>query len=317
MPIARGDAPRVVQIVERAAACRTRGRLALVVELHRQTDDVVALLGEQRRGDRGVDAARHRDDDRAWRYASRGRSAVRPRRRAASSTQARQHARPRDRSSASVVAAPRLKRIEFCVRCGGKPIAFSTCDGSSVPDEQADPVDTAMPSRSSAISSDSASTPIEADVGRVRHARRGGAVDGGAAARARGCPARAGRAAPRAACASRGDASRARVARRRPEPTMPATFSVPARRLRSCRPPVDRAAAAARPRRIHSAPDALRAVELVRRDRQQVDAERLDVDRDLAGGLHRVGVEQRAAARARARRARRSAGWCRSRCWRA
>ena len=61
-------------------------------------------------------------------------------------------------TSASVLAAPRLNRIEFCVRCGGKPIALSTCDGSSVPDEQAEPVDTAMPSRSSAISSDSAST---------------------------------------------------------------------------------------------------------------------------------------------------------------
>ena len=37
-----------------------------------------------------------------------------------------------------MLPAPRLKRIEFCVRCGGNPIALSTCDGSSVPDEQAD-----------------------------------------------------------------------------------------------------------------------------------------------------------------------------------
>jgi len=56
--------------------------------------------------------------------------------------------------SALVFAAPRLNRIEFCVRCAGKPIAFSTCDGSSVPDEQAEPVETAMPARSSAMSSD-------------------------------------------------------------------------------------------------------------------------------------------------------------------
>jgi hypothetical protein len=61
-------------------------------------------------------------------------------------------------TSASVVAAPRLKRIEFWVRCGGKPIALRTCDGSSVPDEHADPVETATPARSSAIRSDSAST---------------------------------------------------------------------------------------------------------------------------------------------------------------
>src|SRR5687768_9713068 len=60
-------------------------------------------------------------------------------------------------TSASVLAAPRLNRIEFCVRCAGKPIAFSTCDGSSVPDEQAEPVDTATPARSNPMRSDSAS----------------------------------------------------------------------------------------------------------------------------------------------------------------
>ena len=49
--------------------------------------------------------------------------------------------------------------------------------------------------------------------------------------------------------------------------------------------------AAADPQRA----DALGPAELVRRDRQQVDAERGDVDRNLAGGLHGVGVEQRAA----------------------
>ena len=39
---------------------------------------------------------------------------------------------------------------------------------------------------------------------------------------------------------------------------------------------------------------ALRAVELVRRQRQQIDAERAHVDRNLAGRLHGVGVHQRA-----------------------
>ena len=38
--------------------------------------------------------------------------------------------------------------------------------------------------------------------------------------------------------------------------------------------------------------DALRAVDLVRREREQIDAHRLDVDRDLAGALRRVGVEE-------------------------
>ena len=36
---------------------------ALIVELHGQTDDVVTLPGEQGRGDRGIDAARHGYDD--------------------------------------------------------------------------------------------------------------------------------------------------------------------------------------------------------------------------------------------------------------
>ena len=40
---------------------------------------------------------------------------------------------------------------------------------------------------------------------------------------------------------------------------------------------------------------ALRPVELVRRERQQIDAERAHVDRNLADRLHGVGVHQRAA----------------------
>jgi len=57
-----GDAPRVVQIVERAAAAKGLAA-ALIVELHRQTNDVMTLLGEQGRGDRGVDASRHGNHD--------------------------------------------------------------------------------------------------------------------------------------------------------------------------------------------------------------------------------------------------------------
>ena len=78
---------------------------------------------------------------------------------------------------------------------------------------------------------------------------------------------------------------------------MPGTFSVPERRPFSCPPPsiwqreLD-------PRLL--APDeqrarALRAVVLVPGEREQVDAHRVDVDRDLARRLRRVGVEQRAA----------------------
>src|SRR5688572_25178321 len=41
--------------------------------------------------------------------------------------------------SASVLFSPRLNRIELNVRAWGRPMAFNTCDGSSVPDEHADP----------------------------------------------------------------------------------------------------------------------------------------------------------------------------------
>ena len=61
--MARGDAARVVQVVEAAARPERLGRLALVVELHRQADDLVAGLCQQARGDRRIDAAGHGDDD--------------------------------------------------------------------------------------------------------------------------------------------------------------------------------------------------------------------------------------------------------------
>jgi len=47
-----GDAPRIVEIVERAAAAERRLAVGLIVQLHRHADDVVALLGEQRRSHR-------------------------------------------------------------------------------------------------------------------------------------------------------------------------------------------------------------------------------------------------------------------------
>jgi hypothetical protein len=46
------DAAGVVEVVDRAAGAEVRLSLALVVELHGHTDDVMPLLGEQGRGDR-------------------------------------------------------------------------------------------------------------------------------------------------------------------------------------------------------------------------------------------------------------------------
>ena len=70
-----------------------------------------------------------------------------------------------------MLAAPRLKRIEFCVRCAGNPIAFSTCDGSSVPGRaggagrDGDALQVERDQQRLGLDA------IEADVRRVRHAR--------------------------------------------------------------------------------------------------------------------------------------------------
>ena len=182
--------------------------------------------------------------------------------------------------------------MEFCARWLDRPIAFSTCDGSSVPDEHADPVDTATPSRSSAISSDSASmrsklmlvvlgtrasraplTSVFGTADRIPFSRRSRSADRRSASTSIFCIAR------RAAT---------------PIPIAPGTFSVPARRFRSCLPPLrngDRRTPRFDPQRA----DALRTVELVRRDGEQIDAERAHVHRNLARALHGVGVEQRPA----------------------
>ncbi len=48
---APGDAACVVQVIEAAAAAVARLSLALIVQLHGQTDDVVARFGQQRGGD--------------------------------------------------------------------------------------------------------------------------------------------------------------------------------------------------------------------------------------------------------------------------
>ena len=65
-PQLAGDAAGVVGSVERAAALLELGvAVGHVMEAHPDANDVVALLVEERRGDRGVDAPRHRHKDAA------------------------------------------------------------------------------------------------------------------------------------------------------------------------------------------------------------------------------------------------------------
>src|SRR5216684_6016617 len=61
--------------------------------------------------------------------------------------------------SAEVVWRPRLKRRLARASSGGKPMAVSTCEGSTAPEEQAAPVEQARPLRSRAMRRASPSTP--------------------------------------------------------------------------------------------------------------------------------------------------------------
>src|SRR5262247_2450493 len=62
-------------------------------------------------------------------------------------------------TSDSVVLRPRLTRTAPRANSGATPMAASTCDGATLPDEQAAPDDTATPSRSKAITAVSAFRP--------------------------------------------------------------------------------------------------------------------------------------------------------------
>ena len=76
-----------------------------------------------------------------------------------------------------------------------------------------------------------------------------------------------------------------------PSPTMPGTFSVPARRWRSWAPPKNERLEPCAAANIEDA-DALGRVQLVPGDAEQMAADGLDVDRNFAGGLDGVGVKR-------------------------
>ncbi len=60
---ARRDLAGVMDVLARAAGALAMRRLAVIVELQRHADDVIALVAEQRGDDARVHAARHRHDD--------------------------------------------------------------------------------------------------------------------------------------------------------------------------------------------------------------------------------------------------------------
>ena len=58
-----GDGPRVVDVATGTTRSLAVGRLAVIVELQRHPDHLIALVGQERRDDGGIDAAGHGDDD--------------------------------------------------------------------------------------------------------------------------------------------------------------------------------------------------------------------------------------------------------------
>src|SRR5690606_30754263 len=68
----RGDAARIMNILAGTAASLASRRDAVIVELERNADDIVALSLEQGRDDRRVDTARHGHDDSTPRATRRG-----------------------------------------------------------------------------------------------------------------------------------------------------------------------------------------------------------------------------------------------------
>ena len=215
--------------------------------------------------------------------------------------------------SSSVVPRPRPKRTDAWASSSSSPRARRTWHGSGGDEVQAEPEETAR-SRSG-HQERVAVDPFEGDVqvsreprdpggrsGRRRRARREALVEPFPQS-ARGARPRP--PAPRTASSSA-----------TPRPTIAGTFSVPGRSPRSWPPPWR--SGSRRTRGLASAheeePDALRPVELVAGDREEIDAVALDVEGELADGLGGVAVEEDAPSSAQSAPISRIGWTCRSRC---
>ena len=123
---ALGDPPRIVGVLERAAARAAARESRIVTPIAS-----AARLDQQRRGDRGVDAARHRDDDPLALAVAASRLARAPRPRAPARGSNCEHAI----DLRLVDAVPHREAQELARACSGeRPIASSTFDGSIEPE---------------------------------------------------------------------------------------------------------------------------------------------------------------------------------------
>lgn len=145
--------------------------------------------------------------------------------------------------SDSLLDQPRLIRIADRASSGPNPIASSTCDGWTLPDEHAEPDDTAIPARSKPITAVSARNPGTANS--VVLGNRGAPAETIIPSSGLMCrnPASSRVRNPSILAMSSAIAGMATAAAA-PKPAIPIRFSVPARRPSSWLPP----AAAARAR---------------------------------------------------------------------
>ena len=161
-----GRAPGIHRVLDRAASAAAGAQGAPGAgerEVH--PDDVVPGVDGARGGDRGVDSAAHGRQD-AHRSSVRGRCWADPG--AVSGRQDRLDARARTRPGSRRPRHPHRSRCDVRpsvnrsterASASARPIASTTCEGSGTPAWHAEPVDTAMPARSSRNSRDSPVAP--------------------------------------------------------------------------------------------------------------------------------------------------------------
>src|SRR5262249_40385173 len=150
-----GHPARIVDVVERAAAAggafhRQFRQAPLIPELHGQPHHAFAAACEQTSHRGAVHAAAHGHGNRRAAHAITGDN----RRRWVTDDST---ASTRASTCAAVFERPSEKRMLARARSAGSPMAVSTCEGWTAPLEQAAPVETANPRRSSAITSASPS----------------------------------------------------------------------------------------------------------------------------------------------------------------
>ena len=169
-------------------------------------------------------------------------------------------------------------------------MAASTCEGVTLPEEQAEPEDSATPSTSKAATMVSAERPgrAKAIVLPTRAASQPNMATSGAISSTPACN-MSRKPASRPVSSTREASAFAAAA---PKPAMAATFSVPPRKPRSCPPPRTSALGSEIAPNGGERARALGTAELVARQEKQVGARRVEGAIDAAITLNRVANQQ-------------------------